>query len=389
MQCPECRSETPGSLGRCTRCDAVLPQADEVSPWSSTPAAGSEPWPPEPWQPEPVREEGEAAGPTQVDRPWAASDDDRPWGERPPARPWEQQPQERSWGGPPPQEQPWGGQPDDRPWGPSSSQERPWGGQPEEPRPWSDGPQEQRWGAPPQGRPWGDEQGRQPWDGGPERQGPPRNDGEQWLPDEGSRWRGPLIAGLVAALLTAAIVVGYVFWTKDDADDPLAGPGTSQKPVPSAETPSGTGQEEEPAGAGDPQAEAAKVDALLSDMSSSRKKLANISYTCARKSQDISAFETAIQEREEQLSRAEKLSLSSLENGAEIKEALVKALQASIESNQEALTWLQDEDGCDKDAAARLKDVTDRATDTKRAFLELWNPVAADQGLPTWTRETI
>jgi hypothetical protein len=124
-------------------------------------------------------------------------------------------------------------------------------------------------------------------------------------------------------------------------------------------------------------------------MSDSRKKLLGITYTCANKDADISTFTTAIQEREAQLAQAGELSVAALENGEAVRNALVEALEASIESNREALTWLQDENGCDGDAAARLKDVTDRATETKRVFLDLWNPIATAQGLPTRTRETI
>lgn len=382
MQCPECRSETPGSLGRCTRCDAVLPQAEEVSPWSSAPA-GNDPWPPEPWQPEPVRQ-GWQAGPPQEDRPWpeqppepqwGGQQPERPWG-GPPERPWSDGPQERPWSDGP-QERPWAEQPDDRPWAEQQQppqQQRPWGEQPGEARPWDADPGPQQWG--------GGQQ--QPWSSGPEQQAPPRNDGEQWLPDEAPRWRGPLIAGLIAALLTAAIVVGYVFWNKeDDKTAPVSRPGTSQPPV------QAPGEEKDAPAEGDPQTQAEAVNALLDDMSASRKKLSGITYTCANKDTDISTFETAIEERQGQLTTAGELSLSAFDDGEAVKQALVDALQASIDSNQEALTWLSEENGCGQDAAARLKDVTDKATDTKRAFLDLWNPLATEQGLQTWTRENI
>ncbi len=382
MQCPECRSETPGSLGRCTRCDAVLPQVDEASPWSAPPG-GNEPWPPEPWQPEPVQQ-GWRAEPPQDDRPWAAQDEERPWAEQSQERPWAEQPQER----------PWGEQPVQRPWTGGPAPERPWGEQPGE-RQWNEQPPQQRpWDAEPGQQQWSGGQAQQPWNAVPEEQRrSSRNDGEQWLPDEAPRWRGPLIAGLVAALLTAVLVVGYVFWSKDDgSDDSLSQPGTSQdsgdnskQNNPEQDSP----DSDEPDSSGNAQTEAAAVDTVLGDMSTSRKKLANITYTCANKSKDISAFRTAVQERQGQLSDVKALSFGALENGDEVKKALVAALDASIESNQEALTWLEDEDGCDKDAAARLKDVTDKATETKRTFLDLWNPIATAQGLPTWTRENI
>ncbi|WP_106402379.1 hypothetical protein [Actinocorallia populi] len=370
----------------------MLPQADEVSPWSSAPA-GNDPWPPEPWQPEPVRQDRQAGPPPQDDRPWAEQPQEpqwggqppeRPWGGQPPERPWSDGPQERPWSDGP-QERPWSDQPGDRPWAgqpqPQPQPQRPWAEQPGEARPWDADPGPRQWGGGPQQQ--------QSWSAGPEQQNPPsRNDGEQWLPDEGPRWRGPLIAGLIAMLLTAAIVVGYVFWTKDDdgSGRTASPPGTSQEP--GSTTSPDDAAEGDPA-AGDPQVEAQAVDTLLGDMSASRKKLSTITYTCANKDQDIATFKTAIEEREGQLSTAGELSLSALDNGEAVKKALVDALQASIDSNQEALTWLADEDGCDKDAAARLKDVTDKATDTKREFLDLWNPIATEQGLQTWTRETI
>jgi hypothetical protein len=414
MQCPECRSETPGSLGRCTRCDAVLPQSEEPS-WTPQ-IPGGEPWPPEPWQPE-QQQPAPAAPAQQQQQPWRynPSEEERPWVPREEPRPpreeerpsWAPREEDRPWAvreeSPPDEERPWAAPPEN-PWQAQQAQ------QPPSP------PREQGWQPPrqpqqsqPQQQSWPDRQ-QQPWNaqGTPPHQQQwsarteqrarpePRPDAEQWLPDDAPRWRGPLIAGLAAALLTAAIVVGYVFWTKngDDPGDSVAQPQTTSESSAPGDEPTDDSSEEpseseEPSADGDPKAQAEAVDGLLSDMVTSRKKLSTISYTCAGKSKDISTFKAAIAERKDQLADAGSLDVGALDQGEDIKKALKAALQASIDSNEEALTWLEDENGCGGDAAARLKDVTDKATAAKKAFLNLWNPVAEAEGLDARTRETI
>lgn len=363
MQCPECRSETPGSLGRCTRCDAVLPQADDPASWTPE-IPGGEPWPPEPWQPEQIPSapprQAWRFDPREEQRPQQAPSQERPFQPRPHERPYPQEQQQRPFQQPPPQQQ----QPP----------------QPQPPRveqqPWSE---QNAWNLPPREQPLPQsQQQRQEWR--PER--------EQWMPDDGPRWRGPVVAGLVAALLTAAIVVGYVFWTKDDGTDgSIAQPQTTTEPT--AKDKEKASSDEPKAPAGDSKAQATAFDGLLSDMTDSREKLASITYTCANKNKDISAFETAISERKAQLDDADALAVDALDKGADLKNALKSALEASIKSNEEARTWLKDEDGCGKDAAARLKPFTEKATATKKSFLELWNPIATDEGLDTRKREDI
>ncbi|MDX6738199.1 hypothetical protein [Actinocorallia sp. A-T 12471] len=371
MQCPECRSETPGSLGRCTRCDAQLPQADEA-PW--TPRFSGEPWPPEPWQPDPaVRSSWRPPEPVEEERaPWPDPVTPSPS----PAEQRAEAPEE-----PPPwqaDDTPWAEQPDPG-WGGAGRPEA-WGGSPQPPGQAGDDPP-RVWGRAPQAPP------RTPQSSDDSAR---RYQGGDWLPDEGPRWRGPLAAGLVAALLTAAIVVGYVFWTRDSgADTDLqlnGGQGTEQAAPPSPGD--GVDAGDEAGGpSGDAAAQAEAVDGLLGEMKGSRSKLANITYSCANTESEISTFSTVVGEREAQLASVGKLDTAALPEGAELKEALQAALQASVDANSAALEFLEDDGPCDGvDPADRLKAVNDKATEAKEAFLALWNPVAEDQGLPE--RET-
>ncbi|WP_344840298.1 hypothetical protein [Actinocorallia longicatena] len=401
--------------------------ADPDRPWAEPPAEADErPWPAPPERPrafeqpadperpwaeppaEAVRtrseqpaERPQAAQPAEqpVERPWAEQPDERPWAARPDENLWAEQPpaarSEQPWSAPPadpdrpwaeqPGEPAWGARPAEPAWG--AEQERPWANQPaEQERPWA----EQAWN-PQRGG------GRQSaWDDSGSGHQPPRRPegGEQWLPDDGPRWRGPLIAGLVAALLTALIVVGYVFWSKSDDDGGVAvqlpsaqptGKTTAKSSAPEPDDSEDPAQEP----SGDAKSQATAVDGVLSDMTASRKKLESITYNCSDKSGDISTFKTAVSEREAQLGDVDDLNLDALDGGDDLKAALKDALQASIDANGEAIKFLRDEGGCDGDAAERLQEWNDKAGKAKTKFLGLWNPVAEAQGLPERTREEI
>jgi hypothetical protein len=292
-------------------------------------------------------------------------------------------------------------------WPPRDSQPKPWAAREDEPIP----AEERPWAAqedplPAEERPWASREQQHPWGSPPSQQSgewlseplPPRRavQEEQWIPDDSPRWRGPLIAGLVAALLTAAVVAGFLFWKKQDNSSD----GTVADPKPVASTSKSQSQSKAPEKAPvttdeppstdevDAEGQAKAVDGLLGDMVASRKKL-EVSYECSDKKQDLSTFSTAIKERENQLNDAEDLDVSALDQGDDVKAALKGALSASVAFNKEAVKWLKDENGCGGDAAERLKDEISKVAKAKAKFLDLWKPIASDQGLDARSADEI
>jgi hypothetical protein len=76
-------------------------------------------------------------------------------------------------------------------------------------------------------------------------------------------------------------------------------------------------------------------------------------------------------QRQEQLAKAQKLEVDALENGADLRDALVRALQASVESNQR---YLDAAPGCPTDDEVRPEN--ERASQAKSEFIEHWRPNA-------------
>jgi hypothetical protein len=384
----------------------VLPSGEPEATAHETSGAGwspeipsTEPWPPEPWQPAQSRPSWrydpsgtpeqqpsqQPSQPSQQSQPsplnWPDPQLDQP---QPPPQPLPQ----ASW--PPrdsqPQQQPWAAQEDHT----IPAEERPWADQeslPAEERPWASREQHP-WGSPP-----AQQSGEWLSEPLPPRRAVPE---EQWIPDDSPRWRGPLLAGLVAALLTAAVVAGFLFWKKQDnssdgtvADpQPVASSSSSSKSPSKAPEKKPVTTEEPPPDAADAASEAKAVDSLLGDMVESRKKL-EVSYECRDKKKDLATFANAIKERENQLNDADDLEVGALEQGDDVKAALKNALSASVAFNKEAVKWLKDENGCGGDAAERLKDEISTVAKAKAKFLDLWKPIASDQGLTSRSADEI
>ncbi|XVQ11700.1 hypothetical protein ACQP1W_03695 [Spirillospora sp. CA-255316] len=316
MRCPSCGSDTTPALPRCTRCNAPL--GDQGGPIGQDEATTPDPGP---YPPGPL-------------------------------------------GSPPP------------PWGPSAGDPAgdP-GGWPSSPPPAS---------SPPPMPPHGDRDGEttislseEPWD----------NDQwvepEIWNPDQ-IRKKSPLpyvlLGGGVVALL--AIALAIVFWPsssntgKPTANTPAApgsqSAGTENQPV--SDSPSDSG------GATDLNRQAGQVDALLTEMSSTRSELGSV-VTSGCQTADLERIRT---QRQEQLGKAKALDVSSLENGTAMRDALVRALEASVESNQR---YLDVSPGCPSDDD--VAPINGQASQAKRDFIGYWRPNAEKAGLDVRSADDI
>ncbi|GAA2426681.1 hypothetical protein GCM10010191_44020 [Actinomadura vinacea] len=249
----------------------------------------------------------------------------------------------------------------------------PWG-PPADPAGWPSSPTPSS--PPPPGPPPGGNDGEtilslsdEPWDH--DRWAEP----EMWNPDQ-HRKKSPLpfilLGGGVVAL--AAIALAIIFWpSSGGTGTPAANsslPAQGQSPGAQSE-PVG----DSPSESGDATAlkrQAGQVDALLTEMSSTRSELGSVvTGGCP-----VSGLERIRSQRQEQVGKAKALEVDALENGTAMRDALVRALEASVESNQ---GYLDVAPGCPSDGD--VAPMNERASQAKREFVDYWRPNAEKAGL--------
>ena len=149
-------------------------------------------------------------------------------------------------------------------------------------------------------------------------------------------------------------------------------------PAPSA-TPS-------PAASG--QAEA--VSTLLASSAATRTALHNAvrqAGACTNLPSAVSQLQNVVNRRRTESRRAATLLTAALPNGAALKSDLIAALNTSLGSDRDYLTWArqQQERGCtpanQSPAYSAALSTSRRADAAKRTFVQAWNPIAARYGI--------
>ncbi|WP_151600139.1 hypothetical protein [Actinomadura physcomitrii] len=185
---------------------------------------------------------------------------------------------------------------------------------------------------------------------------------------------------LIAAgvVLLVVVALGIVFWPSG-SDKPaasVAGPASSPAGQPVTtddQSPEDSPTTTDGSPSADMTVQARAVDGLLDEMASTRSELGTIvTDGCATE-----GLQRIHDERQSQLDKANALDVSALDNGTAMKDALVRALRASVESNQR---YLDVSPGCPSDD--EVADVNQQATDAKNEFIGYWTPVAQQAGLP-------
>ncbi|MEV4564363.1 hypothetical protein AB0K12_11405 [Nonomuraea sp. NPDC049419] len=265
------------------------------------------------------------------------------------------------------------------------------------------------------------------------------------LPAETPAWRrAPVLIGVVAALLVLALLVlaltGWLVVGRTDAGGAAAGSGgpagTNQADVAppiwestpaddtdptlatgdaaadaGAQTDEETGEQaEEPvaeqaeeqaevqAGSGkEARRQARELDVLLSSSNSSRSDLTEAideAVLCERAGLDT--IRDITNARRRQLTAARRLTVSALPDGAQLRDALVTALDASYQADLAFLSWARKlaADGCpgvgrDHRDYRRGLDWSKAAHEAKTRFVRTWRPVAKKYGLTVWKARQI
>ncbi|QXJ23976.1 hypothetical protein AGRA3207_005216 [Actinomadura graeca] len=201
---------------------------------------------------------------------------------------------------------------------------------------------------------------------------------EPWA--EPAMWQPPAPARkskrpylLVAAgiILLAGIALGIVLWP--------GGSGPATNNAGAQQTPGLTGEtasdspSDPPTGSGDELSEqAGAVDGLLKEMSGTRSDLGSVVEAgCG-----TTGLQRIRDQRQEQLGKARALEVGAFDDGEALKDALVRALEASVRSNQR---YLDASPGCPSDD--EVQSINQEASDAKTEFIRLWTPIAEQAGL--------
>ncbi|HEY8479440.1 MAG TPA: hypothetical protein VIL71_06365 [Spirillospora sp.] len=182
----------------------------------------------------------------------------------------------------------------------------------------------------------------------------------------------PYFLAAAGGVLLIGLALAIVFWPSGSPQSQSAQPAgeapSVQQESPAPEQTPGAAQTD----AGDAEGQAKAVDALLNEMATARSELGSIvAAGCP-----TPGMRRILSMREEQLAKARNLEVSALDNGARLKDALVRALEASAESNRR---YLAAAPGCPPET--RVADVNQRASAAKNEFLGLWAPIAEQAGL--------
>ncbi|GGQ12681.1 hypothetical protein BKA00_006502 [Actinomadura coerulea] len=415
MRCPNCGTDSASSSPRCAQCDAPLvpPGADDATALDSAARAGDagsrDQTSRDPFGPPPGARTPDADDATVQDHPYGAPYS-APYGGSamggpPPAgnpsdtddATVQDDPYRSLYGGSPMGGTPPGGNPPDADdptiqGGPYGS--APYGGAPYGAAPYGGGaPGGSTPGGVPVPRdpvppPWGDQNPVQ-WEPRPDHtlNMPPAEERtthlspEPWAAEPWSEpaiWQPPAppkrstmpyFLGAAGVVLLIGVALGIVFW-----------PSGSDKPPPAASGPS-TGQSQgvasasdSPASGGDLDAQAAAVNGLLEEMGGTRSDLG----TVVTQGCPVSGVRRVLDARRGELEKARGLEVGALLDGEEMKAALVRALEASTESNRR---YLERAPGCPSES--EVADVNQRASSAKSEFIGYWNVVAEKAGLPT------
>jgi hypothetical protein len=201
---------------------------------------------------------------------------------------------------------------------------------------------------------------------------------EPWrTPPRRRRSRRPLfVATIVGVTLGCLVAAGVLLWP--DGDRSATGPSS---PAASSEASSAGSR-----------AQATAVNELLDEMAASRSELSPAmadAMRCDGVDVAIDQLERVRKQREDQLAKVRELQVDTLPSGAEMRRTLNQAAVFSLDADKAFLDWATDHQGCtaaktplDSQFKRGVALSADQATPAKKAFADLWNPVAQKHGLP-------
>ncbi len=204
-------------------------------------------------------------------------------------------------------------------------------------------------------------------------------------PSKGSR-RGVLIGAIAAGVVVAALAAVFLLGGSNKKEPAAASQTKSTTTNSSASTTSVTPPTQSPT-----QELAAEIDSTLQPGANARAEVVqavNGVDSCQTDPNDaITSLQDAINTRQSMLTGVQSVQWNLVQQGNEVRDDVTQALNASVSADQSFIQWANfvEATGCNGNAPhdanfdAAQSASTD-ATNAKDAFLQLWNPIAAQVG---------
>jgi serine/threonine protein kinase len=198
------------------------------------------------------------------------------------------------------------------------------------------------------------------------------------------------LALAVASVAIAAVAIGVALPDRST-------PGTPAVSSPAASSPAVSSPVLSPAATSAPSSEstlasrqAAAVNILLSSSAATLKALqgavSEVS-NCTNLSSAVRQIQNVVNQRSTEYNQASAVSTSALANGAAVKSDLIAALRNSLDADKDFLTWAQQQlnPGCTPTAQSSAYNAAYNASQqagaSKKAFIQVWDLVAAQYGI--------
>jgi Protein kinase domain len=208
------------------------------------------------------------------------------------------------------------------------------------------------------------------------------------LPQPRPRRSRGMIAAVIVVVAAVAVAAGAALFVIHNRKPP----GTASAPAvpvsstsPSPSRPASRSPSASPSPS--PSAQAAAISNLLTSGATSSTVLTDAVdkvQACTNLPRSVRQIQQVRDQRQTEYNQAKTLSTSALQNGAVLKSDLTKALFYSLTADSDYLAWAQQqESACQAGSQSGAALTADsQAVNYKTLFVNRWNPIAAQYGLP-------
>ena len=196
-----------------------------------------------------------------------------------------------------------------------------------------------------------------------------------------------LTLAVVIAAIAAAVAIGIAVSGRSTTGAPAVSSHAASSPVLS---PAATSAPSSSSASTLASRQAAAVNNLLSSSAATLKALQGAVgevFHCTNLSSAVGQIQNVVNQRSREYNQASALSTSALANGAAVKSDLIAALRDSLDADQDFLTWAQQQvhPGCTPAAQSSAYNAAYNASQqagvSKKAFIQVWDLVAAQYGI--------